>query len=82
MTEASRSTVQAILPERRTAMAFALMFAVLAIGWRIPLPGLDLGSVKPVYGEVPATLSIFALGLVPLFTILGYAEIANWPFHS
>jgi preprotein translocase subunit SecY len=53
------------------------MFAVLAIGWRIPLPGLDLESVKPVYGEVPATLSIFALGLVPLFTILGYAEIAK-----
>jgi preprotein translocase subunit SecY len=80
MTEASRSTFQAFLPERRAAMAMVLLVVVMVVGWRIPLPGLNFDRAVYWYqlsSDGAARLSIFALGLVPLFTILVYAEIAK-----
>lgn len=61
-------------------MAMTLMLAVMVVGWKIPLPGLDFdGVVQPYFlsGDAAVRHSIFALGLVPLFTILVYAEIAK-----
>lgn len=83
MTESTKSFVRALLPERRAAMAAALMLAVFAIGWRIPLPGLDLDRFLPLdfrSGDVAARLSIFALGVFPLFTILAHVEFAKLVF--
>lgn len=80
MTEASRSTFPVFLPERRAAMAMALLFVIMVVGWRIPLPGLDFDRVTDLYGAAPSNLSIFALGVIPLFTVLVYVEIAKLAF--
>lgn len=61
-------------------MTMALMLAVFAVGWRIPLPGIDLSELPRSYspqGGIAPTFSIFALGFAPLFTVLAYAEIAR-----
>lgn len=71
------------MPERRATIATALAIVVCVIGWRIPIPGIDLDQVMGWYGpsgSFPATLSIFALGVIPFFTILTYAEAAKLAF--
>lgn len=72
-------TVAAFLPTRRATLALAGLLSVLIIGWRIPLPGLDLHQLAQwqLSGDDVARYSIFALGAVPLFTILAFAEIAK-----
>lgn len=63
----------------------ALAIVVCVIGWRTPIPGIDLDQVMRWYGtsgSFPGTLSIFALGVIPLFTILAYAEAAKLAFPS
>ncbi|MEQ1951205.1 hypothetical protein [Mesorhizobium sp. CN2-181] len=57
----------------------ALLVVVMVIGWRIPLPGLDLDRARPYFlsGAALSNLSIFALGVFPLFTIMAYAETAK-----
>lgn len=57
----------------------ALLVVIMVVGWRIPLPGLDFDRAQPYFlsGAAPSNLSIFALGIFPLFTILAYTEIAK-----
>lgn len=64
-------------------MAMALLVVVMVIGWRTPLPGLDFDRVAHQFlsSDGAARLSIFTLGLFPLFTILTYAEIAKLAFQ-
>lgn len=65
----------------------AALFAVLVVGWHIPLPGLDLDNIPKRYSPLdsaPILFSIFALGLLPFFTVLACVEIAKlavppWP---
>jgi preprotein translocase subunit SecY len=69
-----------LYPERRAAAQMAVLFAVLVVGWHIPLPGLDLDSIPKPYSlvdSVSVRFSIFALDLVPFFTVLAYVEIAK-----
>lgn len=55
------------------------MLSILIIGWRIPLPGLDLDRLAQwqLSSDAASRLSIFSLGAIPLFTILAFAEIAK-----
>lgn len=58
----------------------AALFAVLVVGWHIPLPGLDLDNIPKRYSlldSAPILFSIFALGLLPFFTVLAYVEVAK-----
>lgn len=55
-----------------------LAVAVLAIGARIPIPGLDLAAASMQFAQGGLErLSIFALGALPLFTVLALAEIVR-----
>jgi preprotein translocase subunit SecY len=66
--------------ERRAAVQMAALFAILVVGWHIPLPGLDLDSIPKPYSlldSAPTLFSIFALDLLPFFTVLAYVEIAK-----
>lgn len=60
----------------------ALAIVICVIGWRTPIPGIDLDRLGwyRSFDSFPATLSIFALGAIPLFTILAYAEAAKLAF--
>lgn len=69
-----------LYPELRATTQMAALFAVLVVGWHIPLPGLDLDSIpKPdsPLGSFSTRFSIFALDLLPFFTVLAYVEIAK-----
>lgn len=72
-------TSAALLPTRRATIALASMLSILIIGWRIPLPGLDLDQLAQwqLSGDAASRFSIFALGAIPLFAILAFAEIAK-----
>lgn len=64
----------------RVAGAMAIVVVVYIVGSRIPLPGLDIGQLggqTGYSGNAIARVSIFALGIIPLFTVLAYAEIAK-----
>lgn len=68
----------------RSFAPIVLAFIVVALGSRIPLPGLDAAALaeQSAYASDGATarFSIFALGVIPLFTVLAYAEIAKLIF--
>lgn len=69
-----------LYPEPRAAAQMAVLSAVLVVGWYIPLPGLDLDNMLRSYlpqDSLSASFSIFALDLVPFFTVLAYVEIAK-----
>ena len=59
----------------------ALVIVVVALGSRIPVPGLDANMLAEQLAFSPdsamARLSIFSLGIIPLFTVFAYAEIAR-----
>ncbi|MEO4001532.1 preprotein translocase subunit SecY [Mesorhizobium sp. CAU 1732] len=58
----------------------AVVFVVYIVGSRIPLPGLDTERLIQQAGYSSgflARLSIFALGIVPFFSVLVLAEIAK-----
>ncbi|MGH6862107.1 MAG: hypothetical protein ACRECY_17800 [Phyllobacterium sp.] len=59
----------------------ALAFVAVALGSGIPIYGLDIAALAE---QLPYSsngtmvrFSIFALGVIPLFTVLAYAEIAK-----
>jgi len=55
----------------------------VAVGSRIPLPGLNAHAVAKTYsGNGMARISILALGVMPLYTVLAHAEIAKLIFPS
>ncbi|MBL8578998.1 MAG: hypothetical protein JNK47_17400 [Mesorhizobium sp.] len=69
-----------LIPEGRNAIQVAALSVVLAVGWNIPLPGLDLDHIpRPdsALDSITSLFSIFALDLIPLFTVLAYLEIAK-----
>ncbi|MCV9910476.1 hypothetical protein OIV19_23250 [Brucella sp. HL-2] len=59
---------------------------VVIVGSRIPLPGIDTSAVAEqaigLSNDAIARFSVFALGAMPLFTVLTYAEIAKLAFPS
>lgn len=63
----------------------SVVIAVI-VGSRIPLPGIDTSAVAEqaidLSNGAMARFSIFALGVMPLFTVLAYAEIAKLAFPS
>lgn len=68
-------------PPRRVAASVALALAVFALGSRIPLPGLDaVALATQMPGGAIAGVSIFALGVMPLFNALACAEIVRLAF--
>lgn len=62
------------------------MALVVLVGSRIPLPGIDAAALAEQLAysssSAMARFSIFALGIMPLFTVLAYAEIAKLVFPS
>lgn len=81
MTEPTGSfSITPLVPKREAIAAIALVLIVFVLAWRIPLPGLDLDQLaewETVSDDVAARLSILALGVTPLFTILAYVEVAK-----
>lgn len=75
------SWIQQQLPPWRAVWALVAIGLIFALGSYIPLPGIDLDSIPGGWaysnGDVMARLSIFALGIIPLFTVLVYAELAK-----
>ncbi|MHC1551222.1 preprotein translocase subunit SecY [Phyllobacterium sp. K27] len=61
-----------------------LAVVVVLVGSRIPLPGIDAAALveQLAYSSngAMARFSIFALGIIPFFTVLAYAEIAKLVF--
>ncbi|MER2537308.1 MAG: hypothetical protein ABTQ31_19315 [Rhizobiaceae bacterium] len=60
-----------------------LALVVLAVGWRVPLPGLDpdgLRALQEAPTGISPAFSIFALYLTPILTVLAYVEIAKLVF--
>jgi preprotein translocase subunit SecY len=69
-----------LYPEPRAVAQMAVLLAVLVVGWHIPLPGLDLEGMLLSYSpqdSLSSRFSIFALDLIPFFTVLAYVEIAR-----
>lgn len=65
---------------RRAIVAVALAGLVLVAGTKIPLPGMDIGAAAArMSGSADglSRLSIFALGLVPLYNALALVEIGR-----
>ncbi|GHD15629.1 hypothetical protein ACFOEZ_16030 [Tianweitania populi] len=66
---------------RDTTLAAGLVLLVVAIGSHIPVPGLDLAVIsEQIDGQtsgVMARLSIMALGILPLYTVLVHAELVR-----
>ena len=64
---------------RDAVLAVGLVLLVVTIGSHIPLPGLDLAAVVEQTGgqtgDLMARLSIMALGILPLYTVLVHAEL-------
>lgn len=64
----------------------ALVVIVFLVGSRIPVPGIDSAALaeQAAYSANGAMrrFSIFALGVMPLLTVLAYAEIAKLAFPS
>lgn len=70
---------------RGLLIAAALAVAVVAVGQRIPLPGLDLELIDAQAaqsGGLGSRASILALGINPLFTALALAEIGRLVFFA
>lgn len=66
--------------QTRNAVSLALLAIVsMAVGQRILLPGLDLDRLywRGLDSEAVTRLSIFALGILPLYTVLACWEIAK-----
>lgn len=65
----------------RAPMTVGLALAVFALGTRIPLSGLDIDAMNAQLGysvgRATDRFSIFALWVMPLLTMLIYAEIAK-----
>ncbi|MGQ4275023.1 hypothetical protein [Terrihabitans sp. B22-R8] len=59
---------------------------VVALGSRLPLPGVDLAALTFKLPDLSSgsvgRISIFALGITPFFTALAYAEILKLAFPS
>ena len=67
------------------ALLFAIgALAVFRLGSQIPLPGLDSGALGRLAsspgGGALARLSIFALGVTPIFSVMFIVEIAKMAF--
>lgn len=60
-----------------------LALLVVALGARIPMPGLDIAALAgQTAGGGMTRFSIFALGVFPLFTVLIHVEIARLIFPA
>lgn len=70
----------------RAVAELMLVLAIFAVGYLIPLPGLDPAAVDRVagpdngMGAALARLSIFALGALPLCRVLGWLELVRLIF--
>lgn len=72
--------IRAFAPEPRALFALALVLVLFAVAWRIPLPGLDLDRLSQMAAmstDGASRFSIFALGIIPYFTVLAYLEVAR-----
>ena len=65
---------------------FVSVSLIVLIGSRVPLPGIDTsvlaGQMVYSFNGAMVRFSIFALGAMPLFTVLAHAEIAKLIFPS
>lgn len=62
---------------------FALAGIILIAGMRIPFPGIDIAAFSQQIassGDAAARLSIFALGLMPIYTALTIGELGRLVF--
>lgn len=66
---------------RRNIVPIVLAVVIIALSSRIPVPGLDLATAgaqsRHTGGESIQRFSIFALGVMPLFTVLAHIEIVK-----
>ncbi|WP_312798496.1 hypothetical protein [Tianweitania sp.] len=64
---------------REAILGVTLVLLVVSIGSHLPVPGLDLTRIGEEYGEstssMMARLSIMALGVLPLYTVLLHVEL-------
>ena len=85
-----RMTIDSLSPDGPATLQWqslapvAAAVIVVLVGSQIPLPSIDTAAlaeqaVYSPYGAM-ARFSIFALGIIPFFTILAYAEIAKLVF--
>ncbi|MEB2846283.1 hypothetical protein GAO09_06545 [Rhizobiales bacterium RZME27] len=55
----------------------ALVGLVLIVAWNIPLPGFDPARLEPQSGTLSQGISIFALGIAPIFSALTLVEVVR-----
>jgi preprotein translocase subunit SecY len=67
--------------QRQTVLGVALVLLVVAVGSHIPVPGIDLAAINQQSGgsagSLMARLSIMALGITPLYTVLLHVELLS-----